>query len=154
MQCPYCKKEFKKTHNVQLYCTKECCSKARKERFLTSNTKVCRHCKKQFESTKTWQKYCSLSCRKKATKEDRRIKETSRKCPECERIFFASHKARIFCSVECKRISWDRANGRSEKTLKIIPCQDIKSNRITKWNEALKFYWKEYGCTNKDKGNI
>ena len=38
-ECKYCGKEFEKTHNRQMYCSKECSTKAKKEQDLIHRRK-------------------------------------------------------------------------------------------------------------------
>ena len=77
--CPHCGKEFEPTSNRQIYCTKECCRKARLD-------------KKQEEREKE--------------RGDHYYKK--RKCEICGKEYWPESSISKFCSDECRRINHNK----------------------------------------------
>lgn len=103
-KCKYCGKEFIKSSNRQIYCSKECkkqVDRIRDKNRDRSKIKKCPICNKEFVS-KRKANYCSMECASIAN--GSRIKFI---CYECGKEFYRKRSRKdvykhTFCSNECK----------------------------------------------------
>ena len=117
--CPMCGKEFERTCNSQVYCSKECRKRAdnratqrwKKRRKEPLAVRACEECGKPFMPKRSNAACCSKECYEARQRRVwREYAEIHRKqavyiktCEECGRTFETKNPQVKYCCVECRK---------------------------------------------------
>ena len=146
-QCKYCGKEFQKTHNRQMYCSKECSTKAKKEqdvihgrRWWKKNGNKYREYKKEYNK-----KYGRLHRKNYLKRKALELLNGDEKL--LEEYIQNNPKTYLIREIECQQLGlgsyseamykcFKRANGRCELTGR--KTDDLHIHHINSYNSCIQ----------------